>query len=58
VYDNLALYLREHRVANEAGIRDKVMRALQILSLDNAAQKFPLNFPAACASASQFPGRW
>jgi phospholipid/cholesterol/gamma-HCH transport system ATP-binding protein len=41
VYDNLALYLREHRVANEAGIRDKVMRALQILSLDNAAQKFP-----------------
>lgn len=41
VYDNLALYLREHRIANEAGIRDKVMRALQILSLDNAAQKFP-----------------
>jgi phospholipid/cholesterol/gamma-HCH transport system ATP-binding protein len=41
VYDNLALYLREHRVANEAGIRDKVMRALQILSLENAAQKFP-----------------
>ena len=41
VYDNLALYPREHRVANEAGIRDKVMRALQILSLENAAQKFP-----------------
>jgi len=41
VYDNLALYLREHRMANEAGIREKVMRALQILSLDNAAQKFP-----------------
>jgi phospholipid/cholesterol/gamma-HCH transport system ATP-binding protein len=41
VYDNLALYLREHRVANEAGIRDKVMRALQILSLENAAQKYP-----------------
>ncbi|MBL9189110.1 MAG: ATP-binding cassette domain-containing protein [Opitutaceae bacterium] len=41
VYDNLALYLREHRLANEAGIRDKVMRALQILSLEQAAQKFP-----------------
>lgn len=41
VYDNLALYPREHRVTNEAGIREKVMRALQILSLENAAQKFP-----------------
>ena len=41
VYDNLALYPREHQVANEAGIREKVMRALQILSLENAAQKFP-----------------
>src|SRR3954464_10295870 len=41
VYDNLALYPREHRVADEAGIREKVMRALQILSLENAAQKFP-----------------
>ena len=41
VYDNLALYPREHRLATEAGIREKVMRALQILSLENAAQKFP-----------------
>jgi phospholipid/cholesterol/gamma-HCH transport system ATP-binding protein len=41
VYDNLALYPREHRMANEAGIRDKVMRALQILSLENAGKKFP-----------------
>lgn len=41
VYDNLALYPREHRVANEAGIREKVMRALQILSLENAASKYP-----------------
>jgi len=41
VYDNLALYPREHQLANERGIRDKVMRALQILSLENAAQKFP-----------------
>ncbi len=41
VYDNLALYLREHRVTDEAGIRDKVMRALQILSLEGAAEKFP-----------------
>jgi phospholipid/cholesterol/gamma-HCH transport system ATP-binding protein len=41
VYDNLALYLREHRIANEAGIKEKVMRALSILSLETAAQKFP-----------------
>ena len=41
VYDNLALYPREHRVANESAIREKVMRALQILSLEGAAQKYP-----------------
>ncbi|MBI3884727.1 MAG: ATP-binding cassette domain-containing protein [Opitutae bacterium] len=41
VYDNLALYPREHREADEAGIRDRVMHALQILSLEKAALKFP-----------------
>jgi phospholipid/cholesterol/gamma-HCH transport system ATP-binding protein len=41
VYDNLALYPREHQTGNEAAIREKVMRALQILSLENTAQKFP-----------------
>jgi phospholipid/cholesterol/gamma-HCH transport system ATP-binding protein len=41
VFDNLALYPREHRMANEAGIRDKVMRALQILSLEGTASRFP-----------------
>lgn len=41
VYDNLALYPREHRITHEAGIREKVMRALQILSLEGAAQKYP-----------------
>lgn len=41
VYDNLALYPREHRLAKESGIREKVMRALQILSLEAAAQKMP-----------------
>lgn len=41
VYDNLALYPREHRIANEAGIREKVERALQILSLEDTADKFP-----------------
>jgi phospholipid/cholesterol/gamma-HCH transport system ATP-binding protein len=41
VYDNLALYLREHQVTDEAGIREKVTRALQILSLEGTAQKFP-----------------
>jgi phospholipid/cholesterol/gamma-HCH transport system ATP-binding protein len=41
VYDNLALYPREHQVADEATIREKVMRALQILSLEGTAQKSP-----------------
>lgn len=41
VYDNLALYPREHRIASESGIREKVMRALQILSLEGAAEKSP-----------------
>ncbi|HWA08183.1 MAG TPA: ATP-binding cassette domain-containing protein [Opitutaceae bacterium] len=41
VYDNLALYPREHQVASEAEIREKVMRALQIISLDETADKFP-----------------
>ena len=41
VYDNLALYPREHRQCNEAGIRERVMRALSILSLEKAAKKFP-----------------
>ena len=41
VYDNLALYPREHQVADEAAIREKVMRALQILSLEGTANKSP-----------------
>ena len=41
VYDNLALYLREHRLYNEAGIRERVMHALSILSLEKAFKKFP-----------------
>ena len=41
VYDNLALYPREHRECNEAGIRDRVMHALSILSLEKSAAKFP-----------------
>lgn len=41
VYDNLALYPREHRLCNEAGIRERVMRVLQVLSLEKAADKYP-----------------
>jgi len=41
VYDNLALYPREHRQCNEAGIRERVMHALAILSLEKAAHKLP-----------------
>ena len=41
VYDNLALYPREHRLCAESGIRERVMRALSILSLEKAVHKFP-----------------
>jgi phospholipid/cholesterol/gamma-HCH transport system ATP-binding protein len=41
VYDNLALYLREHRLGDEAAIQAKVTHALKILSLEETAQKFP-----------------
>lgn len=41
VYDNLALYPREHQLGNETQIRDQVMRTLQILSLEKAADKYP-----------------
>jgi len=41
VYDNLALYLREHRLGTEGQIREKVRHALQILSLENAEKKSP-----------------
>jgi phospholipid/cholesterol/gamma-HCH transport system ATP-binding protein len=41
VYDNLALYPREHRIGSESEIRKKVMHALQILSLSETADKFP-----------------
>ena len=41
VYDNLALYPLEHRLCPKREIRDRVMHALKILSLENAVQKFP-----------------
>src|SRR5208283_2000063 len=41
VYDNLALYPREHRFGSETQIRDRVMRTLQILSLEKAAVQYP-----------------
>jgi phospholipid/cholesterol/gamma-HCH transport system ATP-binding protein len=41
VYDNLALYPREHRSGDEASIHEKVMHALKILSLEDAVRKFP-----------------
>jgi phospholipid/cholesterol/gamma-HCH transport system ATP-binding protein len=41
VFENLALYPREHQLGSEAQIREKVRHALQILSLENAAGKMP-----------------
>mgnify|MGYP006137804589 CR=1 FL=1 len=41
VYDNLALYPLEHRLCPKNEMRDRVMRALKILSLENAVKKFP-----------------
>lgn len=41
VYDNLALYPFEHRICPKGEIRERVMRALRILSIENAAHKLP-----------------
>jgi len=41
VYDNLALYPREHRLGHEKDIRERVMHALSILSLEKALNKMP-----------------
>jgi phospholipid/cholesterol/gamma-HCH transport system ATP-binding protein len=41
VYDNLALYPREHRAGDEKAINTRVMHALKILSVEDAANKFP-----------------
>lgn len=41
VYDNLALYPLEHRICPKKEIRDRVMRALTILSIESAANKLP-----------------
>ena len=41
VYDNLALYPREHRLGDEKAIRQKVLHALRILSVEEDANKFP-----------------
>jgi phospholipid/cholesterol/gamma-HCH transport system ATP-binding protein len=41
VYDNLALYPREHRSGDEKAIRQKVLHALKILSVEDAVNKFP-----------------
>lgn len=41
VYDNLALYPHEHRLCPKPELRDRVMRALRILSIEHAAEKMP-----------------
>ncbi|MBK8475593.1 MAG: ATP-binding cassette domain-containing protein [Opitutaceae bacterium] len=41
VYDNLALYLLEHRLCSRTEIRERVMRVLKILSLEGAVHKYP-----------------
>jgi len=41
VFDNLALFPTEHRLYDPATIKEKVMETLRMLSLENAARKFP-----------------
>jgi len=41
VYDNLALYPREHRSGGEKAIRERVLHSLKILSVEDAVNKFP-----------------
>jgi phospholipid/cholesterol/gamma-HCH transport system ATP-binding protein len=57
VYDNLALYPREHQVGDEASIREKVMRALQILSLEGTANKAPSELSGGMNSIPSCPPR-
>ena len=41
VFDNLALYLREHELYSKEIVEERVMGTLALLNLQNAAQKFP-----------------
>ena len=41
VYDNLALYPREHRLYNESVIREKVTAVMRALSIEGAGAKIP-----------------
>lgn len=41
VYDNLALYPREHRLYNESVIREKVTSVMRALSIEGAGRKIP-----------------
>ncbi len=41
VYDNLALYPREHRLYSESEIRDKVTSVMKALSIETAGRKIP-----------------
>ncbi|MCC5788329.1 MAG: ATP-binding cassette domain-containing protein [Opitutales bacterium] len=41
VFDNLALYPREHRLYDRKTIKEKVEKALAMLSLSDAAEKIP-----------------
>ena len=41
VYDNLALYPLEHSLCPKKEMRERVMRALRILSIEHAAEKMP-----------------
>ncbi|MFO7724076.1 MAG: ATP-binding cassette domain-containing protein [Oceanipulchritudo sp.] len=41
VYDNLALFPREHRLYDEQTIRRKVEQVMQVLSIENAGAKIP-----------------
>jgi len=41
VYDNLALYPREHRIGDARAIDARVRHALRILSVEDAADQFP-----------------
>lgn len=41
VYDNLALYHREHRTYGESEIREKVSRVMQVLGIEDAGEKTP-----------------
>ena len=54
--ENVALPLREHTTLPHKILREAALRTLQLVGLENFADFYLANFPAACASAPVWRG--